>query len=143
LLDKYREAGYPNARQKARDKESSYFRDQEAYYTILKQFFAQKYVGELRPALLNEYHRWRKNPDRLREGATGDCITDLELTCLSNCITWGAGQDMVQENQIKSRTRYQFSMDVRHCKELAPEDMNDLHRACIPLFSYPWLSLTV
>ena len=55
LLDEYRETGYPNARQKARDEDSSYFRDQEAYYTNLKLFFAQKLVSELRPALLNEY----------------------------------------------------------------------------------------
>lgn len=135
LLDKYREAGYPNARQKPRDKESSYFQDQESYHTTLKQFFAQKYVGELRPSLLNEYHRWRKCPGRLRAGATGDRITDLELTCLSNALTWAAGEDVVQANPIKSRTRYQSGKDVRHCKDLAPEDMNDVHRACVRLFS--------
>jgi hypothetical protein len=135
LLDKYREAGYPNMRQKPRDKDSSYFRDQEAYYTMLKKFFAQKFESELRPALLNEYHRWRTNPERLKAGATGDRITDLELTCLSNTCTWAASEDIIKVNRIKNRTRYQSSKDVRHCKELAPEDMDDVHLACVPFFS--------
>lgn len=55
-----------NMRQKPRDKDSNYFNAQEDYDTLLKQFFAQKYESELRPALLNESHRWRKEPERLK-----------------------------------------------------------------------------
>ena len=135
ILDKYREASYPDSRQKERDKDSSYFHDQEDYYTMLKSFFGQKYVNELRQSLLNEYHLWRKKPDRMRAGTVGDRITDLELTCLSNALGWAFGQDVIQENPIKSRTRYQSSKDVRHCKELAPEDMDQLHQACGLMFS--------
>lgn len=159
ILSSYREVGYPDAKQRPRDKGSAYYRAQEDYYTMLQKFFGQRFVNELRPALLHEYHTWRKAQIRRnqRGGDTGikDCneflngaakeegvkwrkgnrIVDLELTSLSNALTWAAGHDLIHDNPIKNRTRFCSSRDVRHCKELAPEDMNDLHTICIPLFS--------
>lgn len=136
LLDEYRKADYPDMRMQPRDRQSTYFRDQEDYYAMLRQFFATHHVSELRPALLIAYKEWRTDKQRLRcESDGGLRIVDLELTCLSNCLNWAANLDKIPVNPIKSRTKFVSSKNVTHCKERAPLNVDDLHTVTAPLFA--------
>jgi len=131
IIKKFQEAGYPDKRGRKRQ-EGAYLRSQKDYCDTLLTFFRDgTVVDDLRPKLLSQYHEWRiGNVSR----GTGHRTTDLELTTLSAALDWAVREELIEINPIKSRTRFHSSTEARHCRELAPADVDELHTISALLF---------
>jgi integrase len=132
VIRAYEGAGYPDKRGISR-KEGPHRRGQEDACAILLQFFGEEtLVDDLRPKLLDDYHLWRM--ETVTRG-TGHRTTDLELNALSNALFYAIRTEVITTHPILVRTRYHRSTEARHCRELAPANVDELHRVARRLFS--------
>jgi len=100
--------------------------------TLLAFFRDEALVDDLRPKLLGEYHTWRVG--NVTKG-DGHRTTDLELNTLSNALNWAVHEEVIEQNPIKFRVRFHSSIGARHCRELAPADVDELHGIARLLFA--------
>jgi integrase len=105
--------------------------EQDNCATLLKFFGDKTLVDDLRPKLLNQYHTWRV--ENVTKGE-GHRTTDLKLNTLSNGLNWAVQEELIEQNPIKFRVRFHSSTNARHCRDLAPADVDELHNIARLLF---------
>jgi hypothetical protein len=128
----YQEAGYPDKRGRERNDGPHKRGQQDACVTLLQFFGDKALVEDLRPKVLDEYHRWRM--ENVTRGL-GHRTTDLELNALSNALHHAVRTELITTHPILGRTRYHRSTEARHCRDLAPADADELHRFARLLFA--------
>lgn len=134
VLALYERADYPDGDQQERD-DNFHKSEEKRRCLILRGFFKGKDVQLLRkPKTLKAYHKYRKQT--VTRG-TGDRTTDLELNTLSNALNFAVHEELIEENPILRRKRFQKSKHVVHCRERCPEDEDELHDVLGHLFSDP------
>ena len=130
VIDRYTSDEYPDKKGNAR-KVGPHRRGEEDYCQTLKKWFSDKLVPDLSQNLLDEYHTWRV--ENVTKG-DGHRTTDLELNTLSNALNWAVRKQLIKTNPISSRIRFHSPSEARHCKELAPADIDELHAIAGVLF---------
>jgi hypothetical protein len=131
VIRRYKEDGYPDKKGNRR-KEGPHLRGEIDACERLLAFFGNEVAAEdLDQNALDEYHTWRQG--NVTKG-DGHRTTDLELNTLTNALKWAVRKKLIQDNSIKSRVRYHSSTDARHCKALAPANVDELHDIVEKLF---------
>ncbi len=78
-----------------------------------------------------EYCAWRKQ--QAKHG-TGERSAEMDLQCLSNALNWAVSMGYIESNPIRTRPRFVKSSEVRHCRDCAPESIDQVHAAAGVLF---------
>jgi hypothetical protein len=134
VLARYTEDGCPDKHKKKRAGQT--LDDEEKHCETLMVFWADILPEDAGPAACDRYHTWR-GEQGFHKGRTGNRQVDRELNTLNNACRWGARCGLLKNNPIADRPRYQPSSEVKHCREFAPQDANELHDAFRPFFSHP------
>jgi integrase len=132
VVKKYKADGYPDKKGCVRTEGSHKRNERDNCATLLRFFGDETLVDDLRPKLLNQYHAWRV--ENVTKG-DGHRTTDLELNTLSNGLNWAVQEEMIAQNLVKFRVRFHSSTNARHCRDLAPADVDELHDIARLLFA--------
>ena len=130
VINRYQADGYPDKKGNRR-KEGSHLRAETDACERLLAFFDDVAAEDLDQNVLDEYHTWRQGNVTKGEGHR---TTDLELNTLTNALCWAVRKKLIHDNPIKSRVRYHSSTNARHCKALAPANVDELHEIAEKLF---------
>lgn len=126
LADAYIKAGCPDRKFQKRGK--TFCEAEKTKLEWLKKFFGDYAPDKIRLKLLPGYHDWRVRQIS-RENCDGARTVDLEMVALSNCINYGVLTDRCEMNFIRSgRPKFRRDEDVTHCREVAPESADEVHR---------------
>lgn len=131
IVKEYEKAGFPDRTGQPRPDGPHKRAEQDNCTKLLEFFDDDALFDDVRPKLLREYHEWRIGTVTKGEGHR---TTDMELNTLSNAFNWAVLQEVIEENPIKSRVRFHSSTKARHCRELAPSDVDELHGIARILF---------
>jgi integrase len=133
LIRGYLAAGCPNARLEPQAKE---FQERQIY--LLKrpeEFFGAVAADKLRMPLVLEYAKWARK--RMRYG-TGNRTIDMELVALSSVYRWAVSMGHANANPLLGcRPRFHSESETRHCRDVAPESADELHRLARTFFEDP------
>ncbi len=132
VIRKYENEGFPDKKGRLRVDGSHKRTERDNCATLLKYLGDKTLVDDLRPKLLHQFHTWRVGNVTRGEGHR---TTDLELNTLSNALNWAVQDELIEQNPIKFRTRFHSSTTARHCRELAPSDVDELHAIARLLFA--------
>ena len=131
LADLYVEAGCPNKRLEARDE--AFVEKEMVRVTSLKEFFSRFSPNEIRMTHCLAYKAFRIR--KVKRGS-GERTVDMDLNTLSNILNYGVATGVLEFNFIRSgRPRFRKSKDVRHCRNSAPANGDELHKIALFFFS--------
>lgn len=129
LLATFIDKGCPNALLQTRQS------DRIAVYRLrlasIDQFLGLKEAKDLRLSDCLDYAKWRMQ--RAHQG-TGARSSELDLQCLSNALNWAVSMNYLESNPILRRPRFVKSSEVRHCRDCAPENIDQVHAVARRLF---------
>jgi hypothetical protein len=131
VIERYQSDGYPDKRGNPRKDGPHLQAETHACELLLKYFGDDDAADDLDQNAFDEYHIWRQG--NVTRG-NGHRTTDLDLNTLSNALNWAVRKKLIKENRVKSRVRYHSSTDARHCKAMAPENVDELHDIAEKLF---------
>jgi integrase len=129
IIVKFIGNGCPNSFLEARGDAS-----QEAYrlrLASIDQFFGLKNAKDLRLSDCLDYAKWRMQ--RAQQG-TGARSAEIDLQALSNVLNWAVSMNFIEVNPILRRPRFVKSSEVRHCRDCAPENIDQVHSVARRLF---------
>ena len=127
----------PNARGESRNEEFCWWEEYRIQWLI--KHWGQRHPNEIRLKDLMPYYKWRK---RLCKNGTGERMTELEWTTLSNILTYGISLGVVEFNWIgRDRPRLRSdnagsrtSKPIRHARDVAPRNADDIHAVAASMF---------
>lgn len=134
LADAYTRAGCPD--RKLQKRNDAFCESEKTKLEWLKKFFGDYAPDKIRLKLLPGYHDWRVKQIS-RENCDGARTVDLELVTLSNCINYGVMTEHCEINYVRSgRPKFRRDEDVTHCREVAPESADEVHRIADYFFQF-------
>jgi len=141
LADLYLQARCPNSRGETRDQQ--FIKLESVRIENLKKFYGRIQGNDIKPSSLAAYQKQRiKQVTR----GTGIRTVELDWVTLSNVLAFGVRNDMVSFNFVKrDRPRLRESdprgsstaEKIRHCREFAVVDGNELHLLAEFFFDEP------
>lgn len=135
VILKYEADGYPD---KHKQKRTGLTLDSETTHCdMLLEFWENIPVPNAGPAACDRYHKWRTEVKKVRNGCTGNRQVDRELNTLNNACRWGVRCEILKENPMSDRPRYQPSQEVKHCRQFCPKSTDELHDAARLFFKHP------
>ncbi len=139
----YIDANCPNRRLEERP--APFCEAEKAKLLYLKDFFGPFPCDEIRLPLCIAYKKWRI--PKIKKG-TGERTVDLELSTLSNTLNYQVALSQLDFNYIRSgRPRFRKDADIRHCREVAPDSAETIHKIVVEFFKdarsevFGWLAL--
>lgn len=148
LADLYTKAKCPNKR--LEEREDKYCKIESGKLTHLTKYFGNMQADEIRNHHLPGYKAWRtRQLKRSGPRITGTRTVDIELATLSNVLNYAVNTGQLEFNFIRAgRPRFTKDSSVRHCREVAPESGDEIHRIAKWFFEshartevFGWLAL--
>lgn len=140
LLEQWRELGAPDHHGDPRSPER--LREIDIHLPRLTQYLGARAPASLAVADCHTYHDARLHSPATTETTattarfTGRRSIDMELTTLSNCLSWAASRGRIQANPIGiRRPRFQRDKHVRHAPEVMPQSGDAFHAIANWMFS--------
>jgi integrase len=140
LAEKWRNADCPNPHKEQRTGEALVACKRDL--KNLETFFGKIRAQDITAADCHAYHGHRTaGPHKVTKG-TGNRTVDVELTTLSNLLSWatviGSKYGGIDFNPIREgRLKFQRERDTRHCTETMPETGSELHAIARHIMSEP------
>lgn len=133
LIIGYKEAGCPMKDQQPRTGEQL---DQTlSRLKMLEPFWKNRQADQVKPKDCKGYaHHRRKS---IRKGFDGGRAIDMELGTLAGVFHWAVFEERMDVNPIESRTKERKKGQVRHCKDVMPESIEQVHSLARALFEDP------
>lgn len=141
VIERYVQNGYPDKTGIPRSPGLHLRAETDYCATMLLYFRPGPFAEDLDQDALDNYKNWRVQ--RLKETClaarrkprgNGLRTTDLELNTLSNAMNWAVRKKMIKINPIAKRIPFRRPKEVRHCKEMAAENIDEVHEIGGKLF---------
>jgi integrase len=124
LCIQYLEAGCPNRQQQERT--GKQLAQEQFRLNALIPFWKNIFPTEVKYSHYSQYFNWRKK--QTKKARFGGRAVDMELNTLSNALSWALSVGKIEINPCAGgRPRFRPGNTVRHCREFAPLDGNELH----------------
>ncbi len=133
VIRKYQEDGYRDRKGRVRPDGRHQAAEEAHCETLLEFFDDDQPASDLRQKMVDDYHDWRV--ERVATGE-GHRTTDVELQTLANAFEHAKRKELVNANPLTGRMRYHSASGSRHCRELAPENTDELHQIAGHLFEH-------
>lgn len=134
LAQSYLDAGCPTARLEPRSPAAQGIERRNLGH--LTAYFGKRDCDAIKLRDLTPYKTWRI--ERLTRSTSGSRIVDMELVTLSNVFSYAVAMGIMDTNDVRNgRPRFHRESDVRHCRDVAPVDGDELNRLAGVLFDNP------
>lgn len=132
IVSNYAEAGYPDRYLKKRTGRT--LETEESDCKKLLRYWKSQAWDEITPQDWDDYHTYRlleiNGEDAVLAGESlrGDRAVDLERNSLINAYKYAIRKGKITSNPVLYFPKFRPSSEVRHCREFAPQNADELHR---------------